>query len=267
MEAMALHDFTPKAGSDDELPFRRGSVLKILDMHGDKNWYKAEQNGKEGFVPKNYIQMKPHSWYVGKLRRMEAESLLRGKLDGGFLLRDSESTAGDFSLSVQFEGQVLHHKVLRDGAGKYFLWVVKFNSLNQLVEYHRAASISRSQTVYLKDIPHMGDMARGLFDFKAKEENELDFHKGDLIKVTDESDNHWWSGEAHGHTGLFPANYVHLIAKSEQFGPLLSKVGGDAGLACVAAASISGGLLLFTCRRRRRCRETQEVVGAGELVE
>ena len=45
-----------------------------------------------------------------------------------------------------------HFKVLRDGAGKYFLWVVKFNSLNQLVEYHRTSSVSRSQTIYLKDM-------------------------------------------------------------------------------------------------------------------
>ena len=52
----------------------------------------------------------------------------------------------------RFNNQVQHFKVLRDGAGKYFLWVVKFNSLNQLVEYHRAASVSRSQTIYLKDM-------------------------------------------------------------------------------------------------------------------
>lgn len=31
-------------------------------MTDDRNWYKAEQNGKEGFVPKNYIQMKPHTY-------------------------------------------------------------------------------------------------------------------------------------------------------------------------------------------------------------
>ena len=52
----------------------------------------------------------------------------------------------------RFNNQCQHFKVLRDGAGKYFLWVVKFNSLNQLVEYHRAASVSRSQTIYLKDM-------------------------------------------------------------------------------------------------------------------
>ena len=48
---------------------------------------------------------------------------------------------------------VQHFKVLRDGAGKYFLWVVKFNSLNDLIEYHREQSISRTQNITLADIP------------------------------------------------------------------------------------------------------------------
>ena len=52
----------------------------------------------------------------------------------------------------RFAGGVQHFKVLRDGAGKYFLWVVKFNSLNQLVDYHRTSSVSRTQTIYLKDM-------------------------------------------------------------------------------------------------------------------
>ena len=52
----------------------------------------------------------------------------------------------------RFGGGVQHFKVLRDGAGKYFLWVVKFNSLNQLVDYHRTSSVSRTQTIYLRDM-------------------------------------------------------------------------------------------------------------------
>ena len=52
----------------------------------------------------------------------------------------------------RFGDGVQHFKVLRDGACKYFLWVVKFNSLNQLVDYHRTSSVSRSQTIYLRDM-------------------------------------------------------------------------------------------------------------------
>ena len=29
-------------------------------MEEDKNWYKAESDGKEGYIPSNYIEMKPH---------------------------------------------------------------------------------------------------------------------------------------------------------------------------------------------------------------
>lgn len=47
---------------------------------------------------------------------------------------------------------VQHFKVLRDAQGKFFLWVVKFNSLNELVDYHRTSSVSRSLDVKLKDM-------------------------------------------------------------------------------------------------------------------
>lgn len=52
----------------------------------------------------------------------------------------------------RYGNDVQHFKVLRDGAGKYFLWVVKFTSLNELVEYHRTTSVSRNQQIFLRDI-------------------------------------------------------------------------------------------------------------------
>lgn len=52
----------------------------------------------------------------------------------------------------RYGNDVQHFKVLRDGAGKYFLWVVKFTSLNELVDYHRTTSVSRNQQIFLRDI-------------------------------------------------------------------------------------------------------------------
>lgn len=57
---------------------------------------------------------------------------------------------------------VQHFKVLRDAQGKFFLWVVKFSSLNELVEYHRTASVSRSQDVKLKDMVPEEVMSRSI---------------------------------------------------------------------------------------------------------
>ncbi|XP_027141086.1 growth factor receptor-bound protein 2b isoform X2 [Larimichthys crocea] len=151
MEAIAKYDF--KATAEDELSFKRGDVLKVLNEECDQNWYKAELNGKDGFIPKNYIEMKAHPWFFGKIPRAKAEEMLnKQRHDGAFLIRESESAPGDFSLSVKYGNDVQHFKVLRDGAGKYFLWVVKFNSLNELVDYHRSTSVSRNQQIFLRDI-------------------------------------------------------------------------------------------------------------------
>ncbi|KAG8509623.1 Growth factor receptor-bound protein 2 [Galemys pyrenaicus] len=35
-------------------------LFQVLNEECDQNWYKAELNGKDGFIPKNYIEMKPH---------------------------------------------------------------------------------------------------------------------------------------------------------------------------------------------------------------
>jgi growth factor receptor-binding protein 2 len=91
----------------------------------------------------------------GKISRSDAEStLLKCSQDGAYLFRESESAPGGFSLSVRVNNRqgvhVQHFKVLRDDAGKYFLWVVKFNSLNELVNYHKSASVSRTEEIFLQ---------------------------------------------------------------------------------------------------------------------
>uniref|UniRef100_H2ZTE1 Growth factor receptor bound protein 2 n=1 Tax=Latimeria chalumnae TaxID=7897 RepID=H2ZTE1_LATCH len=154
MQCTSFHNGKTKKSSILYLPpFYIFQLLKVLNEECDQNWYKAEISGKDGFIPKNYIEMKPHPWFFGKIPRAKAEEMLgKQRQDGAFLIRESESAPGDFSLSVKFGNDVQHFKVLRDGAGKYFLWVVKFNSLNELVDYHRSTSVSRNQQIFLRDI-------------------------------------------------------------------------------------------------------------------
>lgn len=154
MEALALFDFD--ATQSDELSFKRGHILKILDMKTDQNWYTAEREGEEGLVPKPYIEMKDHAWWYGKTPRAEAERILHeeGCNDGFFIVRDSEANPGDFSVSVRYGTAVQHYKVLRDGEGQYFLWVMKFPSLNTLIEYHKTQSISKTHHIFLTKTPN-----------------------------------------------------------------------------------------------------------------
>ncbi|KAK3530603.1 hypothetical protein QTP86_028869 [Hemibagrus guttatus] len=106
MEAEALYSF--KATECDELSFHKGDILKlnkcsfqVTNMEEDPNWYTAELSGRKGFVPKNYINVRPHAWFVGGISRLAAESRLRPLERGAFLIRESESTPGEFSVSVR----------------------------------------------------------------------------------------------------------------------------------------------------------------------
>ncbi|KAM9261562.1 GRB2-related adapter protein isoform 1-T1 [Cariama cristata] len=161
MESVALYSF--QATEKDELPFRKGDTLKILNMEDDQNWYKAELYGCEGFVPKNYIKVKPHPWYAGRIsRHLAEERLLKRKHLGAFLIRDSESTPGEFSVSVNYGQHVQHFKVLRERNGKYFLWEEKFNSLNELVDFYRTTTIAKKQQIFLRDEDQTQEVLSGI---------------------------------------------------------------------------------------------------------
>ncbi|TWW59681.1 Protein enhancer of sevenless 2B [Takifugu flavidus] len=95
MEANALHDFT--ATSEDELSFEKGSIVKILKK--GPHWHRAEQEGREGLVPNNYVKMLPAPWFSPDVTKDEAERLLHLYPEGGFIMRESQGTSGDFVLS------------------------------------------------------------------------------------------------------------------------------------------------------------------------
>ncbi|XP_026963514.1 GRB2-related adapter protein 2 isoform X1 [Sagmatias obliquidens] len=147
MEAIAKFDFM--ASGEDELSFHAGDVLKILS--NQEEWFKAELRSQEGYVPKNFIDIKFPEWFHEGLSRHQAESLLMGKEVGCFIIRASQSSPGDFSISVRHEGDVQHFKVMKDNKGNYFLWTEKFPSLNKLVDYYRTTSISKQKQIFLRD--------------------------------------------------------------------------------------------------------------------
>uniref|UniRef100_A0A3B4GBD3 Osteoclast-stimulating factor 1 n=1 Tax=Pundamilia nyererei TaxID=303518 RepID=A0A3B4GBD3_9CICH len=227
MEATAKFDFEAKA--EDDLSFKRGDCLKILQTSG--NWYRAEHNGAMGFVPKNYIDIHIPSWYQENTSRTDAQEILMSQPVGAFLIRSSRKPApGDFSISVRHPADVQHFRVMRDSRGQYYLWSEKFPSLNQLVEYYKKKSISKQSLLLLKETqkevrergdsnkllpPHpifpRSDRVRALYDFKAEEADELEFSAGDIIEVLEVSDQTWWQGQLRGKKGLFPSNYTKPI--------------------------------------------------------
>lgn len=51
-------------------------------------------------------------------------------------------------------------------------------------------------------------LVRAKYAFKASNNDELSFNKGDTITLTQPIDGGWWEGTLNGKTGWFPSNYV-----------------------------------------------------------
>uniref|UniRef100_A0A914HGE8 Tyrosine-protein kinase n=1 Tax=Globodera rostochiensis TaxID=31243 RepID=A0A914HGE8_GLORO len=139
---IALFDYN--ARTDDDLNFKRGEPLEILnDFQGD--WWYANSlvSGKCGFIPSNYVaresSIDAQPWYFGKLRRIDAEKLLMLSVNehGAFLVRDSESRHNEFSLSVRDGGVVKHYRIRQlDNGGFFIARRVSFGTLQELVQHY-----------------------------------------------------------------------------------------------------------------------------------
>ncbi|NXR31827.1 GRAP protein, partial [Zosterops hypoxanthus] len=212
MESVALYSF--QATEKDELPFQKGDTLKVQGTRGGCGWGAGASPG----VPVAHPGA-PRRWYAGRIsRHLAEERLLQRNHLGAFLIRDSESAPGEFSLSVSYGKHVQHFKVLRERNGKYFLWEEKFNSLNELVDFYRTTTISKEQQIFLWDEDQTQKVKRprfvqAQFDFSAREGSQLPFLRGDIIEVLGCPDPSWWQGKIYGRVGLFPRSYVHPIHK------------------------------------------------------
>ena len=215
MEAEAKHDFVP-GDPETELAFKKGDKLLILNYGDPVQWYSAQKDGQTGLVPGNYIEVRKASWYLGRIPRLTAENMLiNSAQEGAFLVRLSESSPNDFSLSVRCADAVQHFRILKSRDHKYFLWTVEFDSLNKLVEHYKVDSVSRTQTILLRDMDTDDEtfFVEAMYDFDPKDdaedgETELGFKKGDLIQVFYCRDENWWGGRIGDRTGFFPKLYV-----------------------------------------------------------
>ncbi|XP_014484131.1 PREDICTED: tyrosine-protein kinase Abl isoform X2 [Dinoponera quadriceps] len=137
---VALYDF--QAGGENQLSLKKGEQVRILSYNKSGEWCEAHSStGQVGWVPSNYVtpvnSLEKHSWYHGRISRNAAEYLLSSGINGSFLVRESESSPGQRSISLRYEGRVYHYRINEDSEGKMFVTTEsKFNTLAELVHHH-----------------------------------------------------------------------------------------------------------------------------------
>ncbi|XP_070706262.1 tyrosine-protein kinase ABL1 isoform X1 [Pempheris klunzingeri] len=136
---VALYDFV--ASGDNTLSITKGEKLRVLCYNHNGEWCEAQTKNGQGWVPSNYItpvnSLEKHSWYHGPVSRNAAEYLLSSGINGSFLVRESESSPGQRSISLRYEGRVYHYRINTASDGKlYVSSESRFNTLAELVHHH-----------------------------------------------------------------------------------------------------------------------------------
>lgn len=133
----------------DDLGFKKGEKLVVLETHGE--WWKARSfsSNKEGFIPSNYVAkantLETEEWFFKDISRKDAERqlLAPGNSPGAFLIRESETSKGSYSLSVRDydlqQADVIKHYKIRclDNGGVYISPRITFSDISDMIKHYQ----------------------------------------------------------------------------------------------------------------------------------
>lgn len=142
LDVRVMYSYT--ATQPGDLSMAEGDKLVVLEQ-AEANWWKArDAQGRVGYIPSNYVRpcgIESEPWFHGRISRAEAAALLLvAKQEGCFLVRESESKVGEYSLSVS-HGDGLRHYHIKNQADQFFINERhRFEDISKLVEYHKLNS-------------------------------------------------------------------------------------------------------------------------------
>ncbi|NXP15685.1 SLAP2 protein, partial [Thinocorus orbignyianus] len=139
---LALCDFPSGTGAAAVL--RMGEQLHVLSEDG--NWWQvaSKMSGKECHIPSSCVAKVRHRWLYEGVSRQKAEELLLqpGNCSGSFLIRESQTRQGCYSLSLRCSERVswdsvTHYRIHRlENSWLYISPGLTFPSLHDLVDHY-----------------------------------------------------------------------------------------------------------------------------------
>ncbi|XP_044887337.1 tyrosine-protein kinase BTK isoform X2 [Mauremys mutica] len=185
-KVVALYDYQPMNAQD--LQLQKGEEYFVLEESNLPWWRARDKNGRQGYIPNNYVTEAKNSleifeWYSKNITRSQAEQLLKqeGK-EGGYIVRDSTSKTGKYTVSVfakssgDLQGVIRHYVVCSTPQNQYYLAEKHlFNTIPELITYHQhnsAGLISRLKypvSQQQKNAPSTAGLGYGSWEIDPKD--------------------------------------------------------------------------------------------------
>lgn len=185
-------EYEYEAAHDDELTLRPGDVIKNARRVEEEGWMEGELNGKKGLFPDNFVkEVKKESKETKEEVKEESSQPLRRGAGNVASLVQRISTygipAGGFQPGSQPPASKKRHTEM---------------------------------SLHTKGVAHVTEtkkrLCKALFEYVPQNEDELELKMGDVVEITEEVEEGWWSGMLNGKFGLFPSNFVKEMEESDE---------------------------------------------------
>ncbi|XP_074250640.1 guanine nucleotide exchange factor VAV2 isoform X5 [Saimiri boliviensis] len=94
--------------------------------------------------PSREIDYTAYPWFAGNMERQQTDNLLKSHASGTYLIRERPAEAERFAISIKFNDEVKHIKVVEKDNWIHITEAKKFDSLLELVEYYQCHSLKES---------------------------------------------------------------------------------------------------------------------------
>uniref|UniRef100_A0A8C1J3C8 Vav 2 guanine nucleotide exchange factor n=1 Tax=Cyprinus carpio TaxID=7962 RepID=A0A8C1J3C8_CYPCA len=142
MVAIRNYHGTPALQGKMPLCFQTGDIIELLKGDPDTSWWEGKlvQTQKTGFFPSSSVKpcLDP------KVQVQQADNLLKSYSSGTYLIRERTAEAERFAISIKFNDEVKHIKVIEKDNWIHITEAKKFESLLELVEYYQNHSLKES---------------------------------------------------------------------------------------------------------------------------
>lgn len=181
MYANVIHSM--EAQLDEELDLKKDEQVIILGDH-DNMYYRGElMNGKQGIIPKSFVQIIKNTYSTIQPSYPSSSST------------SSSNQASSFNNSSHTSNHLSNH---------YSIENQNYESDN-LPSYHEATSwYDKLQ----KDVPSYG---RTLYAFQAEHSDEISFKENQIVNLIKYVDSNWIECELDGKVGIAPVNFIEII--------------------------------------------------------
>ncbi|XP_051510512.1 CD2-associated protein-like isoform X3 [Myxocyprinus asiaticus] len=217
-----LFEYVPQ--NEDELELKIGDIIDIIE-EVEEGWWSGTMNGKSGLFPSNFVKEiesvedTETTDVTDEPDNRDGTSSPTSPHPGNGVMAQPKKVKGIGFGDIFREGSVKLHKVQKASSESE---EKKEKPIPSLPSTTKPTPLSTPEPPKgEKEAESKGkvkDYCKATFPYDATNQDELDLKEGDIIHVLskDTGEPGWWRGEINGKQGVFPDNFVTLLAETDK---------------------------------------------------